>query len=122
MLCRLMALKILQAFNIPSLASRPFIPATEPPDPRRVSEGVSEGFLKGPRPNLAHRHARFSRTSKGRLGKRGHHKEVFSLEESLESLKSPKFSTISRKWSDPSFSTHSLEAPNCLEALEDGHF
>ena len=24
-----------------------FIPATEPPDPRRVSEGVSEGVLKG---------------------------------------------------------------------------
>ena len=24
-----------------------FIPATEPPDPRRVSEGVSEGVLQG---------------------------------------------------------------------------
>ena len=27
--------------------SRLSFPATEPPDPRRVSEGVSEGFSKG---------------------------------------------------------------------------
>ena len=31
----------------PHVGSRRSFPATEPPDPRRVSEGVSEGFSKG---------------------------------------------------------------------------
>ena len=30
-----------------ALASRLSFPATEPPDPRRVSEGFQKGFLKG---------------------------------------------------------------------------
>ena len=39
--------EFLCAFGDIPLHSRLSFPATEPPDPRRVSEGFQKGFLKG---------------------------------------------------------------------------
>ena len=62
-------------------------------------------------------------------GKRGHYERVFSLEESLESLKFSKFSRISRRWSESLLfcrvwggSLECLGSLNCLESLDNGPF